>query len=340
MGIYAILLRPHANARYQQALRSLAIGELTLMLAKAGVRASVGFRQISGLEWLAFEPEAATDALLDAIAAHSHLFFLARVAEDGAFYPLRMPPDAHVGADLPGVLKYKGKTNEYFIRFLLNMALCASSFQAGDALTALDPMCGRGTALFEAANRGWNCAGVDVQPAEIDEGYKYFKRYLEYHRIKHASENCSMTFRGKQLAVLRTLEYAQSAERFRAGQRRAVSMAALNGRDLPALFPNKRFHLLVADLPYGVQHAAVGARADAFSSVGEMMEGLLPAWRAVLCAGAGVAVSFNTHNIALCALREQFARHGFRVLSGGAYDQFEHWVEQAIDRDVVIATRA
>ena len=51
--------------------------------------------------------------------------------------------------------KYKGKTNEAFTMHLINQALCAAKLPEGRPVTLLDPMCGRGTTLFQAVNRGF-----------------------------------------------------------------------------------------------------------------------------------------------------------------------------------------
>ena len=53
--------------------------------------------------------------------------------------------------------------------------------------------------------------------------------------------------------------------------------------------------------------------------------------------GANTAVSFNAQNFPPERLRALMEGAGLEVLSGGAYDGFDHWVEQAITRDVVLA---
>ena len=91
------------------------------------------------------------------------------------------------GGPLPGTrfighFKYKGKTNEAFTRLLINYALCAGDFAGNfdQPLRLLDPMCGRGTALFEGLNRGYHAYGADVDRNGLEEGRRFLKRYLEY----------------------------------------------------------------------------------------------------------------------------------------------------------------
>ena len=59
----------------------------------------------------------------------------------------------------------------------------------------LDHMCGRGTALFVALNRGWDVVGSDIDRAALREAEQFFKRYLEYHRFKHTTRRGSLTLR-------------------------------------------------------------------------------------------------------------------------------------------------
>ena len=59
----------------------------------------------------------------------------------------------------------------------------------------------------------------------------------------------------------------------------------------------------------------------------------------VLKPGGTAAMSFNAQTLSLHKLRGLMADAGFEVLSGGDYDQFEHWVEQAITRDIAVCRK-
>ena len=90
--------------------------------------------------------------------------------------------------------------------------------------------------------------------------------------------------------------------------------------------------MIVADLPYGVQHSA-GMPPEA------LLDRVLSGWREALCPGGSVAISFNSQTLPLDRVRGAMARAGFHPFSGGAYDAFSHWVEQAVTRDVAVAVR-
>lgn len=62
---------------------------------------------------------------------------------------------------LHGIHEYKGKFNPQMIRTVGNML----GLEAGD--TILDPFCGSGTAILEAAHLGWNAVGMDLNPLAV-----------------------------------------------------------------------------------------------------------------------------------------------------------------------------
>ena len=101
-------------------------------------------------------------------------------------------------------------------------------------------------------------------------------------------------------------------------------------------------HLIACDLPYGVRHDAMPGQS--VPRGGNWLEALLvhalPAWHSILKPGGTVALSFNAQSFRRDRLRHLMADAGFEVMNGGEYDHFEHWVEQAITRDVAVARKA
>jgi len=194
---YKMLLWPHANARYQGEALKLASAELELMLERLAPGAEIAPDEALGMPCLDIRLDAPLEgAALAALRRHSLLYGLFE-ARDGLLAPVAGRAEARVGQDLPSVLKYKGKTNELFLQLLVNAALYSGDFwpRVGEPLRLLDPMCGRGTCLFVAANYGWDADGADVDKADLKEAEKYFKRYLEYHRFKHSVSRESRTLR-------------------------------------------------------------------------------------------------------------------------------------------------
>ena len=317
---YTMLLWPHANARYQAETEKLARAELEVTLARLGVEYTWEESGVGGLPALDFAARAFTDAEARVLSRHSLLYALFERREDGALLPLFGREAPCVGGDLPGILKYKGKTNEVFTQLLINLAWLAGNMPEKAHL--FDPMCGRGTTLFVALNRGWDATGSDIDRAALREAEQFFKRYLEYHRFKHTTKRGSLTLRGKKSAPY-------TAFTLPAGTLRLAEAEAARAREA---FGAGTFDLLCADLPYGVQHGAN-------MPLETLLRLALPAWAETLKRGAAMALSFNAQTLPARKVRALLAGAGLRVLEGGPYDHFEHWVEQAVTRDIAVAVR-
>ena len=317
---YTMLLWPHANARYQVETEKLARAELEVMLARLGVEYTWEEGSLNGLPALGFAARALTPPEAAVLARHSLLYALFEKREDGALMPLFGREAPRIGGDLPGILKYKGKTNETFTQLLVNLAWLAGGMP--EKVHILDPMCGRGTTLFIALNRGWDATGSDVDRAALREAEQFFKRYLEYHRFKHVTQRGSLTLRGKKSAPYTLFTLAE-------GTLRLTEADATRTQEA---FGRGKFDILCADLPYGVQHGAN-------MPLEALLRLALPAWAETLRHGAAIAVSFNAQTLPTHKVRALFAEAGLRVLEGGPYDHLSHWVEQAVTRDVAVAVR-
>lgn len=335
---YKLLLWPHANARYQSEALKLAEAELRVMLDRLAPGAEIA--SDAALDMPSVDiifPALPDEAVVGALRGHSLLYGLFEV-RDGLLSPVAGRAPARVGADLPAILKYKGKTNEMFLQLLVNAALYAGDYwdRTGERLTMLDPMCGRATGLFVAANLGWDAVGADVDKNDLKEAEKYFKRYLEYHRVRHTVKRASRTLKGGGSAPECRFEYEPG------GGKQALTLLTLDASHSGGALGKDAFHVIACDLPYGVRHDARVAQGEKVK--GNWLEALLaralPDWRGALKPGGAVALSFNAQNMKPERVRELMAGAGFEVMAGGPWDGFSHWVEQAITRDVVVGKRA
>ena len=333
---YCMLLWPHANVRYQNETLKLAQSELRLMLDVFAPDAQISPYAALNLPALTVETANAMDAqLLRAVRGHSLLYALMEVRSDGALLPVCGREEAYVGGDLPGILKYKGKTNELFLQLLINVALYSGGFaHKGDArLELLDPMCGRGTTLFVGANRGWNTTGTDLDKNDLSEAEKFLKRYFEYHRMKHDYKREARTVPGAKSVPVSCFGFADAPERFKAGEICTLRLANADATRTRELFGREKFHIIACDLPYGVQHASLGGSPE------KLLARALPGWCAALKKGGTVAVSFNAQTLKREKVLNLMEEAGLEPKRGGAYEGFSHWVEQAVTRDIAVARR-
>ena len=341
---YQMLLWPHANARYQSEAVKLAESELRLMLDRLCPRAEIGRGAPLDMPGLILDfPEPPEETTLRALGGHSLIYGLFERRGE-ALVPVRGRSADRLGSDLPAILKYKGKTNETFLKLLINAALYTGDFwdRADGPLEFLDPMCGRATALFVAANMGWNARGCDVDRVDLKEAEKYFKRYLEYHRFKHDFRRESHTLGGGGSAPVSRFDYALTPEADRAGDRRTLALANADAARAGEVYGKDVFHVIACDLPYGIRHDAQLSRGS--DRRGNWLETLLvqalSGWKAALKRGGAIALSFNAQNIRAERLRELMSDAGLQVVRGGAAEGFSHWVEQAITRDIVLCKKA
>ena len=275
---YTMLLWPHANARYQVETEKLARAENTRSSVRLGVEYTWEEGGLDGLPALGFAARALAPAEAAVLARHSLLYALFERREDGALLPLFGREAPRVGADLAGILKYKGKTNETFTQMLVNLAWLAGKMPEKAHL--LDPMCGRGTTLFVALNFGWDATGSDVDRAALREAEQFFRRYLEYHRFKHATQRGSLTLRGKKSAPYTS--FALPAV--------ALRLAEVDAARVREAYGQGKFDVLCTDLPYGVQHGAN-------MPLEALLRLALPAWAETLKHGAAMALSFNAQTL-------------------------------------------
>lgn len=333
---YAFLLMAHPNVRYRASLEKLARAELLMMLRALKREVSVDVDNIGGAPMLCIETEAFTKKEWALISQQSSVYMCFERQGD-ALRPLERTHPAYVGEDLAALLKYKGKTNEMFTDALLSMALCASDFvtKPEAQLVVCDPLCGRGTTLFLALRRAWHAIGIEADKADVKEVNDFFSRYLEYHRMKHKKAEGTLTVRGKTGGRETRYVLSNSAENFKAGDTRTLRIILGDTRDTDVLVRPGSVHLLVADLPYGVQHGAAGGEKNLMRLLGTAFG----AWQNALMKGGAAAIAFNTYVTRRKDLVQMLEAAGFDVCVGDAFDDLEHWVEQAVNRDVIVVRK-
>lgn len=330
---YAFLLYPHANIRYRQSLLQLAVQELSMTLSALGREAEVVPQKMGGAMFLTFEAAKLSERDMRMLSQLASVYMLFEM-EDGKLTTLeRMHPN-YVGEDLPALLKYKGKTNEMFTDTMLTMALAASAFMPvhDSQLVVCDPMAGRGTTLMLALRRGYHGVGIEIGKADVKEAADYMTRYLEFHRIKYKRTDSALTVRGQVGGRENKFVFSDSAEHFKDGDTRTLRLICGDTREAEALLKPNSVHLMVTDAPYGVQKGTAG-RQD---SIGGTIAAALPGWFDVLKSGGVLAMSFNTHVTRREGLVRLFEKAGFEIVQTA---NLEHWVEQAISRDVILARK-
>lgn len=301
-----------------------------------GIDSPVHIEKLGGASFMVFDADPLTEDQFRILSAHSAVPFMAEM-KDGLLRPLERPVTDYLPEDLPEILKYKGKTSATFTKAMINVALSASAFQFSEKpVTVLDPICGKGTTAFCALQRGMNAAGVDVDTGALRESADFFERYLKYHGLKHSVRKQSETI-GKKAVPVTRFAFAADKESWQKDDHRTLSIYQADTSLTDRLFRKTPVHLMVGDLPYGIQHAPVsGSAPESFTS---LLNRVLPSWYDALLPGGAIALSFNTLTLPTVKVQDCLVKAGFTVCDGPGYTGYRHEVEQAVVRDAVFAVK-
>lgn len=338
MAEYALLISPSANRVYAEAATALTLAELSVLAERmlGGAIGDLRPERMGSVEYLVFRAGPLGEQELLALSNLSSTFALF-AREGGRLTPLELRRLDRFDSDLLTIQRYAGKTNETFTRLLLNVTLASSDFAAQlgrRTFAVLDPLCGRGTTLNQALMYGFDAAGVEIDRHDFEAYSAFIQRWVKDKRLKHRA-HVGHVKGHPRLA----LDIGLDRESFKEG--RALHLAVVNAGTLETtqVFPPRSFDLVVADAPYGVQHGSTAARGELSRSPLALVTEAAPIWREALRPGGAMGIAWNVHVAGREALADALARAGLEVCDGPAYRGFEHRVDQAILRDVVVARK-
>jgi hypothetical protein len=278
--------------------------------------------------WLAGSPHCLD--ILARLGAISEAYeYFERIGDlDGPFLrPLDRPFTPFVPFEMAEARRYKGKTNEIFSRVLLNSALFAGRWhdRLAERLRVLDPLAGGGTTLFLALAFGYDAFGIEQQRQDVDTTAVFVRQYLNSEHIPYKE----IDEHGRRAGRRYLFEIGQKKEMTR-HLVLAHGDTAQSEKHLQEVPGGPRMHVVVADLPYGIQH---------FGEISSLLEQSLPAWERLLLPGGSMALAWNATRIERASMVqavEQYTR--LRVLNDPPYTQFEHTVDRVIKkRDILVA---
>lgn len=337
--IYQIAVKPSYNIAYYDRYLEMCQIELRVVLTARGV----AIKKVSLLnqnkgEMIVLETETPLkDKVLKVLAELSFFYMLFEEMEGGVLKPLITPFEPQFPDDLSIRMKYNGKTNATLTRTMLNLAYAVSDFKDEAHIKVLDPLCGRGTTLFEAMISGFDAYGVDRDQNGVAELGTYITRYVKEARLKHTNKRGKLITEGKHIGDTFELQYAKEKQDFKSGNLRELKVVKADTTNFVGAFRQKYIHVLVADFPYNVQHSAKG-NPDA-NGLAWLLEKGLEAWYPFLKKGAGVAISWNLFTDKRESFEKILEAAGFEVMNDQGMNNLSHRVAQAINRDIIIAKK-
>jgi SAM-dependent methyltransferase len=342
---YAFLVLPSHNRVYADASAALVRAELEVFsTAVLGGRVrEIGDAEIGGVRYVTFDADELTEHDARLLANLSSVYALFAV-EGALLRPVPLHRLDRFDDDLITILKYAGKTNEQFTKLLLNVTLLSSAF-APEMLTrrfaVLDPLCGRGTTLNQALMYGFDACGCDIDRRDVEAYAVFIQRWLKDKRLKHQAVFAPVR-RNRQVVARRlTVTLAATREEYKAGDVQRLDVVDAETTRLLEFFRPASADLVVADLPYGVQHASRSGAAAKTRARGplDLLAEAAPVWATALRPGGALGISWNTFVAGRQDAARALAAAGLRVRDDGAYLRFRHPVDQAIRRDILVARK-
>ncbi|HBY98399.1 MAG TPA: hypothetical protein DEP84_31410 [Chloroflexi bacterium] len=332
MPTLAAKIAPQRSAQYAALASALAEPELRLSpLAPLidTIRPTTLAGQAYLLLDLTAEPDEAQQRALWQLGATSEFYwYFERLGtEAGPFLkPCQPAFDPFFPPELVEARRYRGKTNELFTTVILNLARWSRPPEASTGhLRVLDPLMGGGTTLFVALRQGHDAVGIEKERQDVESTDVFLRKFLEAERIKHhrKAERVSGVSGRRWLCTIQR-------------GTRQLHVVLINGdtRLAPVLMANipggGLADLIVADLPYGVQHQV---------HLHDLLRASLPAWAAVAQPETVLALSWDATRLPRATMIAWIEEGGdWQVLTGGVYDTLAHPVDRVIKRrDLVIA---
>lgn len=345
---YAILLNPGHNRVYFDASKKLALVEFKVaseILSKEVLIFDI--EEIFGIDYLVFETNdelmEKDMILLSRLSFTYAIFRIFKIEDDVHLKPIYKHSSYYFNDDISMILKYSGKTNELFTKFMINIAFMVYSKDKNleEPLLLFDPVCGKGTSLFEGLLLGMSSFGIDINSKYIHDSYIYFKKYLETKKYKHSVSIEKFTdpinkFRSNRIKF----QLAKNKEDKKLKNILSLQLISADSRFANSFFKKDTFHIIVGDLPYGVQHGSKIGNDEAFTrNPKEFLNNCLPAWIRVLKPGGVLLLSWNSFVLRRNFMENILKDNGLEVLMNEDKHAFEHRVDQAINRDVVISIK-
>ncbi|HEX3777926.1 MAG TPA: hypothetical protein VHV51_25835 [Polyangiaceae bacterium] len=335
---YALLIAPSQNRVYGASATNLTIAELGVFNAAFFENAlqQISATTLGSVDYVTFSApllDARAIALLSNLSSLFALFEL----EHEKLIPIELARADRFDSDLISIQKYSGKTNEHFTKLLLNVTLAASAFGSefpGRKFRILDPLCGRGTTLNQALTYGFDAAGIELDKKDFEAYATFIQRYVKDKRLKHSAQLGHVKGERKL-----DLTFAPDKAAHKSGQTVSLSVVNADTARTVEVLPPRSFDLIVTDAPYGVQHASHGEERLA-RAPSELLERALPVWFEMLRPGGALGIAWNTRVLRREALAKLLTDPGFQVQTGAPYTGFEHAVDHAIVRDLMVATKA
>jgi hypothetical protein len=328
----------YGSAAPRLAAAELAFVDRVLLGARLG---DASEDRLGGVDYLAFD---GGDRPLDPFAVSvlsnlSSLHALFEVQGD-LLRPVPVARRALVDDDITTIQRYVGKTNEQFTRMLVNVTLAAGGgayarLLDGDQVRLLDPVCGRGTSLNQAVVYGMDAAGIELDRTAFDAYVAFIGTWLKEKGLKHQVDRARLR-KGRETPAQRvSIAYGPKGS----DVRHTLDVVQDDTTNAAQHIRRRSIDVIVADLPYGIQHDNRAASGRVSRSPDELLQVALPVWTETLRIGGAMGLSWNLRTLDRARLVELVTGAGLELCQAPDDASFVHRVDRTITRDLLVATR-
>ncbi len=333
---YCLLINNKHYLTYNVNAEKIILAEFNILNEKYKFAENVQIRDICGLKYLSYKNINDNIDILDKI---SELSFVLGIFEQKKelLKPIAKTNIEFVNNNISSLLKYSGKTNEYFTKLMINIA--ANLIDKNENINLLDPICGKGTSLYEGLIKGYNCYGIEIASKVVEEIFIFLKKFLEKERYKFNSKKEKFSGENKSFKAEKFIfEINKNKEN---KDFKHFEVVSANTFFTDKIYKKSFFDIIVGDLPYGVKHSNISnEKQSSFTrNPKELLEKSLDSWKNVLNENGILVISWNTFLLKREDFKNLLTSKGFKVIENENLLSFEHRVDQAINRDIIVAKK-
>ena len=328
---YAILINNKHYLTYNKNSDNIILSEFNILNENLNFAKDIKLENICGLNYLIFDAE----DIKKYLTKISTLSFLLGIFEykDGYLKPIEKEFKEFINPNISSILKYSGKTNEYFTRLMINIG--SYILNKNENLNILDPICGKGTTLYESLVNGYNCYGIEIATKVVDEIAVFLRKYLENERYKFSYKKEKLSGENKSFKAEKHIFNINKNKESK--DNKHFEVVSVNTVFADKILKKDYYDLIIGDLPYGVKHSNItNEKQNSFTrSPKELLEKSLDSWKKVLNKDGLLIMSWNTFLLKRNEFEKLLINKGFEVVKNENLLSFEHRVDQAINRDFI-----
>jgi len=309
----ALLISPRAKSAYFNDLIEVAKAELAWAI---GSEQAIAYKKIGAMEFLVIESSESQLPLLSTLSFIYGIFEY----QDDQFTPLPIEADFKLHEDFVFGAKFKGKTNELLTQLLINVGLQCIEYKKLSDVKLLDPMCGRATTLLWGMRYGMKTKGIEQDAKALPDIRQNVKKWCKIHRQKHQFKDGFVGGKATKGNTGKFIEFTVDD----------TSMRVITGDSAKAcsLLNNAKFHLIISDLPYGVQHFTTDQTRNPLA----VLRACAKDWCDSLKPGGVIVLAFNRNIPKRKELIAVFTEQGLEAMDFTA----PHRMSESIVRDILV----